>query len=253
LDTLATNIADGFVAMAAYLRMYANYSSKHEDSLKAISTLSEQSDFNDFLLQIKKQPVCKNLALPGLLIKPIQRVCKYPLLLRELLKYVDNPKTHPKIEKAGAKIEETLLKVNEHQKVADRVDKTAKVLQELHDGGIDLGSLGWTTVSFICQGTLHSIENEKTKDGQYYLFNDLFLWTRKSLNSIKLVAKIPLKESIILDIDPPIPGAEHGFELVHVGQKKWQFFMDKPEEIAPLKKVLAETIEHAYSESSKTK
>jgi hypothetical protein len=94
-----------------------------------------------------------------------------------------------------AKIEETLLKVrrrvwryssinlrqvNEHQKMADRVEKMAKVLQELLDEGIDVESLELATRRFISQGPLNIIlSGKKLKEGYLpflLLFRFLYLF-----------------------------------------------------------------------------
>ena len=38
--------------------------------------------FRKFLEDCSRQPQCRNLDLPGFLIKPVQRICKYPLLIK---------------------------------------------------------------------------------------------------------------------------------------------------------------------------
>jgi hypothetical protein len=83
-------------------------------------------------------------------------------------------------------------------------------------------------------------------------------------STLKLEAIIPLKEALVVDFTSPLVTGgiiyfshlssyinyfkEHGFEIVHAGQKKWQFIVDKPEDAAALKKLLTETLENAYSE-----
>ncbi|CAG8674600.1 15281_t:CDS:2, partial [Cetraspora pellucida] len=55
--------------------------------------------------------------LPSLLIKPIQRICKYPLLLQELLKFTDKDDIH---------YEEIRCGLNAIKRVADRVNETRR-------------------------------------------------------------------------------------------------------------------------------
>lgn len=38
--------------------------------------------FRKFLDDCSRSPECRNLDLPGFLIKPVQRICKYPLLIK---------------------------------------------------------------------------------------------------------------------------------------------------------------------------
>ncbi|KAH7086579.1 hypothetical protein FB567DRAFT_444803 [Paraphoma chrysanthemicola] len=57
----------------------------------------------------------KALSFPDLLIKPIQRVCKYPLLFEDLCRQTpvyDDPEAHAELEKALFRLQETIREVN---------------------------------------------------------------------------------------------------------------------------------------------
>jgi hypothetical protein len=57
----------------------------------------------------------KALSFPDLLIKPIQRVCKYPLLFDDLCRHTpvyDDPEAHAELEKALFRFQETIREVN---------------------------------------------------------------------------------------------------------------------------------------------
>ncbi|KAJ4366254.1 hypothetical protein N0V83_007890 [Neocucurbitaria cava] len=57
----------------------------------------------------------KALSFSDLLIKPIQRVCKYPLLFDDLCRHTpvyDDPEAHAEIEKALFRLQETIREVN---------------------------------------------------------------------------------------------------------------------------------------------
>ncbi|KAF2820334.1 Rho guanyl nucleotide exchange factor [Ophiobolus disseminans] len=57
----------------------------------------------------------KALSFPDLLIKPIQRVCKYPLLFDDLCRQTpvyDDPEAHAELEKALFRFQETIREVN---------------------------------------------------------------------------------------------------------------------------------------------
>ncbi|KUI66612.1 Phosphatidylinositol 3,4,5-trisphosphate-dependent Rac exchanger 1 protein [Cytospora mali] len=57
----------------------------------------------------------KSLTIGDLLVKPIQRVCKYPLLFSELLKYTpvaDSPYAHMEIENALVRLREATSQIN---------------------------------------------------------------------------------------------------------------------------------------------
>ncbi|KAF2115106.1 hypothetical protein BDV96DRAFT_93479 [Lophiotrema nucula] len=57
----------------------------------------------------------KALSFADLLIKPIQRVCKYPLLFEDLCRHTpacDDPEAHAELEKALFRLQETIREVN---------------------------------------------------------------------------------------------------------------------------------------------
>ena len=55
--------------------------------------LLQVPEFTKFLAAAATNERCQNLKLRDFLIKPVQRMCKYPLFLKEMLKYAD--KVHP--------------------------------------------------------------------------------------------------------------------------------------------------------------
>lgn len=64
----------------------------------------------------------------GYLIKPIQRICKYPLLLNELLKYT--PKSHEEYENltlALDKVEQVVTYINERKRLEENMKKLKEI------------------------------------------------------------------------------------------------------------------------------
>ncbi|KAK1752402.1 hypothetical protein QBC47DRAFT_56962 [Echria macrotheca] len=72
----------------------------------------------------------KSLTIGDLLVKPIQRVCKYPLLFAELLKYtpvIDCPYSHMEIENALIRLREATAEINratDDNKIRSVLEKT---------------------------------------------------------------------------------------------------------------------------------
>lgn len=75
-----SGIATAFAGMAPYLRMYATYCSAYKRALQAADELRrDQGGVALAALEAKH-----GQRLDSLLIKPVQRLCKYPLFFREL-------------------------------------------------------------------------------------------------------------------------------------------------------------------------
>lgn len=114
----------------------------------------KSSKLRHFLDDPARLVSCRNLDLASLLIKPIQRLCKYPLLLRELLKYTPEAEG---VGNAKRAVEEVLDAVNEHQRLADEAAAVKEILESV-DG---VGKLGGTESAldapgrrFVLEGTL---------------------------------------------------------------------------------------------------
>ena len=75
----------------------------------------------------------KSLTFGDLLIKPIQRICKYPLLFAELLKYtpvIDCPESHEIVEKTLHRLRETAEEINKastDEYVRERIERSWKL------------------------------------------------------------------------------------------------------------------------------
>jgi hypothetical protein len=77
----------------------------------------------------------KALSFPDLLIKPIQRVCKYPLLFDDLCRHTpvyDDPEAHAELEKALFRFQETIREVNK-AKDDPRTRRLIEITWQLQD------------------------------------------------------------------------------------------------------------------------
>jgi len=130
------NIGVIFCEMANNLLSYDQYCANHEKASERLQKCMKQSAF---LSEVEK---CRNrmvgtgklLHLPDLLIKPIQRICKYPLILKELLKFTE--KTHPDhipLLNAITQVELIANKINEHKKEVENL-QLLQVIQRHLDG-----------------------------------------------------------------------------------------------------------------------
>jgi hypothetical protein len=87
--------------------------------------------FQTFLEYNKYRPECRGLNIDAFIIKPVQRICKYPLLLRELLKQCEEGTLeYDQVKLVQESIERILIDINtakgELDKLRDLDEKLSK-------------------------------------------------------------------------------------------------------------------------------
>ncbi|KAJ3237114.1 cytochrome c oxidase subunit 1, partial [Chytriomyces hyalinus] len=122
---LAANDASDF-------NTYMTYCGNYPVAMKLVHRLQSEEKFKHHMQQLSSNPTSRGLSLESFLIKPVQRICKYPLLLRELIKHT--PKTmpdYPGLEKASEKMESIAVKVNEATQALDKKEKVISLLSKI--------------------------------------------------------------------------------------------------------------------------
>lgn len=87
-------VGDIFMSACGMRETYTAYCRSYTAALEEISKWRKNPILNYYLLDCKERPVSRGLDLGDFIIKPVQRICKYPLLFRELLA-VTEPASHP--------------------------------------------------------------------------------------------------------------------------------------------------------------
>lgn len=215
---LAATHAKVFAEMVPFLRAYAGYCSTYSSAIQLVKQLSEgrsNQKFAKFLQRVSTVPQCRGLDLSSFLIKPPQRLCKYPLFFRDLLKHMGEDEAE-----SAARIADTLERV---QDVANAVNKTmansgsmAKVFEIFKDN-LDshesVSDLVTPTRRFLFEGDVDFASFERApKRHHFYLFNDLMLLCtprRALVSGHDLPGKFKVKHRFALIdfdiIDAPAP------------------------------------------------
>lgn len=107
-----------FLSMSDYLKSYSAYCCNQNRALDTLTRLKEKNrEFASFADYCLARPEARGLPLAAFLVKPMQRICKYPLLLRELVKRLPEGSTdRATMTLALQKIEATVAVVNERQR-----------------------------------------------------------------------------------------------------------------------------------------
>ena len=122
IGTVFTEEADNL------LSYYGAYMNHQKDASDTISELSKSNkEFKTFLENCKAHEEVKNLDLNSFLIKPFQRITKYPLLLQELDK--NTPSTHPdsiNLKAALKKVQHEVDTINSGKRKVDNQKKACR-------------------------------------------------------------------------------------------------------------------------------
>jgi predicted O-linked N-acetylglucosamine transferase (SPINDLY family) len=170
--------------MSPFFKMYTVYCANQPNSMLKLEECKKNEKFLDTLKICETEPKCKGLTLNSYLIKPIQRICKYPLFFKKLIKNI-SPKDTKSLEILQSclkKIEETTEYINEGKRLAEKLQRVVDIQNSL-DTEIDL-----VTISrrFVREGTLTFSIDDSTEyqDCHIFLFNDLILITREKKESL---------------------------------------------------------------------
>jgi hypothetical protein len=170
------------------VHVVGNVLKRHIDSLASVYEIycSGQMMATKKLMDLLKNPsvdgILKNassqtsgLDLSSYLLKPMQRITRYPLLVKQILHYT--PTTSPDhliLQDLVTRLELILKRVNDQVKLQECNAKITKIRQLVDfDGSGD--PLGEKSMTFVYEGTLF-----KAKSGRElkaYLFSDLLLLT----------------------------------------------------------------------------
>eukprot|EP01080_Neovahlkampfia_damariscottae_P005932 gene5932-9762_t len=123
-----------FLKVAPFFATYTEYCNKYDISASLIRTLKKDNEkFTEFLTKLERPHKQKGgLPLVSYLIMPVQRVPRYELLLRELLKASDpSLDDYENLEKAIEKVKTTTANMNEKLKVFDNKKKLVIIQQRL--------------------------------------------------------------------------------------------------------------------------
>jgi len=172
-------VGDIFQQMADYFKMYKVFCTAQERSLAKVDQLTKaNSKFAHFIKEAKEDPRSRSLNLVSFLIKPVQRICKYPLLLRELIKNTSSE--HPDyavLLDAKGRIDRVVDVVNDGKRIFESQQKVLEI-QSMVDGISDLLA---PSRFLVKEGNLlFSAQPDKLPiEHRIFLFNDVILFTKK--------------------------------------------------------------------------
>uniref|UniRef100_A0A8I3W661 Phosphatidylinositol-3,4,5-trisphosphate dependent Rac exchange factor 2 n=1 Tax=Callithrix jacchus TaxID=9483 RepID=A0A8I3W661_CALJA len=167
-------------------RIYDEYCSNHEKAQKLLLELNKIRTIRAFLLNCMLLGGRKNTDVPleGYLVTPIQRICKYPLILKELLKRT--PRKHSDyaaVMEALQAMKAVCSNINEAKRQMEKLE----VLEEWqsHIEGWEGSNITDTCTEMLMCGVLLKISSGNIQERVFFLFDNLLVYCKRKHRRLK--------------------------------------------------------------------
>ncbi|XP_070800427.1 intersectin-1 isoform X3 [Pituophis catenifer annectens] len=177
-------IGDILTAQLPHMQPYIRFCSCQLNGAALIQQKTDEvPDFKDFVKKLAMDPRCKGMPLSSFLLKPMQRVTRYPLIIKNILE--NTPENHPDhshLKHALEKAEELCSQVNEGVREKENSDRLEWIQAHVQCEGLS-EQLVFNSVTnclgprkFLHSGKLYKAKSNKELYG--FLFNDFLLLTQ---------------------------------------------------------------------------
>lgn len=188
VDPKFQRIGSIIIHAQSFFKSYEPWSIGQKAAIDFISSSSMKLKNNSLIIE-------NELELQSFLIKPVQRLCKYPLLLKELIKYTDSQSSNYNELLLALEISKKIANdINENQRRVENVE----VLKKLYDKVVD-----WKGYNINSFGELLFFDKVIVKDNsksseerefQVYLFENIVIFFKELLPQQKKSSITSLKK-----------------------------------------------------------
>uniref|UniRef100_A0A8C2BD58 Phosphatidylinositol 3,4,5-trisphosphate-dependent Rac exchanger 2 protein n=1 Tax=Cyprinus carpio TaxID=7962 RepID=A0A8C2BD58_CYPCA len=175
-----------FLHFRGRFQIYDEYCGNHEKAQRLLLELNKIRTVRTLLLNCMLLGGRKNTEVPleGYLVAPIQRICKYPLLLRELLKRT--PKKHNDylmVQESLQVMKAVCSSINEAKRQMEKLE----VLEEWqsHIEGWEGSNITDSCTEMLMQGVLLKISAGNIQERIFFLFDNLLVYCKKKNRRLK--------------------------------------------------------------------
>lgn len=176
-------IGDILAAELSHMQAYIRFCSCQLNGAALLQQKTdEDTEFKEFLKKLASDPRCKGMPLSSFLLKPMQRITRYPLLIRSILENtLENHVDHSSLKLALERAEELCSQVNEGVREKENSDRLEWIQAHVQcDGLAEQLIFNSLTNCLGPRKLLHSGKLYKTKSNKElhgFLFNDFLLLT----------------------------------------------------------------------------
>ncbi|KAG0211949.1 actin organization and endocytosis protein, partial [Mortierella sp. NVP41] len=160
---------------------FMRYCANHREASSLLTrSMAESRLLSDFMKAAKSKPSCRGMDISSFLLQPLQRITRYPLLIKKILEYTEEDHIdHLLLSEALVSAESFLDRINESIRRGEDKQKLEELQRKLPNGDLSEGLVLTSETKFLGprrilqEGTLR-----KAKSGRKlfaYLCSDLLL------------------------------------------------------------------------------
>jgi len=237
-----TRFGDILLSFAAPFKLYVDYVNKFDGAMTAYTDIKKNnSKFIEWQDSCQKKAQ-SNVDLAAILIMPVQRMPRYELLLRELIKYT--PPTHidiQNLEKAAHEMKQLNKFINDQKQAQENRIKLARA-EEVIKTPVPL-ILFQPHRLYVHDGSVELMYKGKRIPGHLYLMNDLIIITyledpkQKDVGHV-LISSTPLSKTLAVK-----DNGENFIITDSSDSSRWEVWCQSPHQKNVWVKELNETIQ----------
>ncbi|MFT7816020.1 uncharacterized protein LOC111840743 isoform X1 [Arapaima gigas] len=177
-----SEIGSCFLDHQTDFQIYSEYCNNHPNACLQLAKLMKVNKYVFFFEACRLLQKMIDISLDGFLLTPVQKICKYPLQLAELLKYT-NPqhRDYKDVEAALNAMKNVARLINERKRRLENIDKIAQWQSSIEDWeGEDVLS---RSSDLIFSGEMTKISQPQAKSQQrmFFLFDHQMIYCKKDL------------------------------------------------------------------------
>ncbi|XP_062238684.1 FYVE, RhoGEF and PH domain-containing protein 6-like [Platichthys flesus] len=168
-------LSDIFVQKGPYLKMYSTYIRQFDNNVALLDEQCRKNPaFASVVREFETSPRCASLALKHYLLKPVQRIPQYQLLLTDYLKNLpEDSEDYKDTQAALSIVKEVANHANDIMKQGDNFQKLMQIQYSLN-GHHEIVQPGRV---FLKEGTLMKLSRKVMQPRMFFLFNDALMYT----------------------------------------------------------------------------
>ncbi|XP_075598279.1 spermatogenesis-associated protein 13 isoform X5 [Balearica regulorum gibbericeps] len=218
--------------------IYSEYCNNHPSACIELSKLMKQGKYRHFFEACRLLQQMIDIAIDGFLLTPVQKICKYPLQLAELLKYTTQEHSdYNNIKAAYEAMKNVACLINERKRRLESIDKIARWQVSIVDWeGPDVLA---RSSELIHSGELTKISKQgKSQQRTFFLFDHQLVFCKKDLlrrDILYYKDRIDMDEMEIVDTEDGRDkdfniNVKNAFKIVNRATKEIHLFCAKKQE-----------------------